>query len=416
MLTSVHDKTRARQWTATLKVQPDDVDELIQLHTFTCKKLGGSLLYCFVGGLEKTEESDYHVHAIYKFKHPRQKDSVVQLFDLHCFNVYITPTDKKPLKYYVMHHAKEDTKVDPTKRITFEWPIDSTIYDTCLQGKQWTVKDKNTRKNTMNDKILDSMELSKQGKLEPTDDCTKDGCCVYHKYPKIYLEKRQQLCALNPVQIKPKGCVKKDNLWIYGPTGCGKTSSVFALFQKEGLYRRDITKPFWQSYGGEPNVVIEDVNNSTLRQIKLTTLKNLCDPTGFPIEQKYGNSEIIQPRIIITSQYSIDECVEYVGKNSQYFQDWYHQEDLDAVKRRFRCIEFHDWLFEQNLQVVDEDKANELDKQKCNDPMQYLEPYNIEHPNGITPPMMVNKRKHADISKVELYEDNSDEDENTNYY
>lgn len=397
MHTTAHisDNTRARQWTVTLHVQPEEQDQLELDHADMCNRQEGSLMYCFLGGLEKTDTSNYHLHAIYKFKHPRMKKSLIDIFKLDKYTPYATPTDSKPVKYYVMHHAKQETKVDINKRMLFEWPSTAGIYEESLNGKQWT-SDRNcstTGRQCATDKWMDAMELAKQGKLEPSDDCTKSNCCVYHKYPKIYLDKRQALYALHPVQNRPKGCIKQDHLWIYGPTGCGKTSSVYALFQQEGLYRRDITKQFWQSYAQEPNVVIEDMNNSTLRQLQLTTLKNLCDPTGFPIEQKYGNSEIIRPRIIVTSQYSIDECVRYVGKNAKFNQDWYHEEDLNAIKRRFRCIHFYAWLREQNLQVVSQARKKQLDEEECDDPMKYLEPYNIEHPSGRDPFEYMHKRQ-----------------------
>lgn len=389
----ISDTTRARQWTVTLHVNPEDQGALELDHANMCARQEGSLMYCFIGGLEKTDKSQYHVHALYKFKHPRMKRSLIDIFKLDKYKPYATPTDAKPVKYYVMHHAKEETKVDLNNRMLFEWPATAGIFEESLKGKQWTTAKHGTGRTSASDKWMDAMEMAKDGKLEPSDTCTKLDCCVYHKYPKVYLDKRQALYALHPVQNRPKGCIKQDHLWIYGPTGCGKTSSVYALFEKEGLYRRDITKQFWQSYANEPNVVIEDINNSTLRQLQLTTLKNLCDPTGFPIEQKYGNSEIIRPRIIVTSQYDIDEVVKYVGKNAKFNQDWYHEEDLLAIKRRFRCISFYQWLREQNLQVVSQARKKQLDQEECDDPMKYLEPYNIEQPTGRDPFEYMYKRQ-----------------------
>lgn len=371
-------RVRARLWSVKLSVSQHQVDALEKFHGQTCVNLGQSLQYVFIGGIERTEQSGDHVHCVYQFTHPRTWESVVSTFKLEDFKPYGRPGDKKR-EYFVLHHMKLDTKINPDVRMLFEYPADSQVYAACLKKTQWTPVDtmavkSGKRKSTSNDKWADCIELTKLGKLEACEDCNKVDCCVYHKYPDVYVKNRNQLYGLNPVQVKPKGCVKLDHLWIYGPSGCGKTSSVYALFQQDGLYRRNIEQSFWQSYGNEPNVVIEDMNNSLMRQCQLTTLKNLADPTGFAVEQKYGNSEVIRPRIIITSQYTIDECVQYVGKNKKYNEDWYHPEDLVAIKRRYRCIHFNQWLRELNLKVVPDAKRQQLDLEHCDDPMKYLEP------------------------------------------
>lgn len=405
--------SRARTWTFTIWFAFDTFDEAAQRNLDVSSnellldvKRNKRIVYTMLGGVERTGTSKYHAHGVVQYTNPVRCSTVIKDLHLKDFpHFFVTPSEvSKGLPYHIAHAIKLDSKVDAEQRFLFEHPADSPLVTTALSKPSW-VKfkpgDAPAKPSPTWSKWLDAMEMAKNGMLEPVPGtCNEVDCCVYHKHPKVYLDKRQQLTILQPKQDAPDGCIKQDHLWIWGPTGCGKTSSVWALFQADGLYRRDTAMKFWQSYGNEPNVVIEDVNNSSLRQMTLTTLKNLCDPTGFPIEQKYGPSQVIRPRIIVTSQYTIDECAKYIGKNAKFNSDWYHEEDLAAVKRRFRCINFHQWLFEQNLQVVSVERRKALDQARCSDPMQYLEPFDWECTNA--PPAFAQWcRRSADSSDAQ---------------
>lgn len=111
------------------------------------------------------------------------------------------------------------------------------------------------------------------------------------------------------------------NEWIWGPTGCGKSSSVRTRFGDEDLYSKPLNK-WWDDYNGERVVLLEDVDPSHEKWIGYF-LKVWSDHYKFRGEYK-GGSMMLRPKsLIITSQYSID----------QIFSD---HETVSALHRRFK--------------------------------------------------------------------------------
>lgn len=113
------------------------------------------------------------------------------------------------------------------------------------------------------------------------------------------------------------------NEWIWGPTGCGKSSSVRSRYEESNLYNKPLNK-WWDDYSGEPIVLLEDVDPTHEKWIGYF-LKIWSDHYKFRGEFK-GGSMMIRPKtIIVTSQYAID----------QIFND---QETILALQRRFEQV------------------------------------------------------------------------------
>lgn len=111
-------------------------------------------------------------------------------------------------------------------------------------------------------------------------------------------------------------------IWIYGPPGTGKSHKARNDY---GEYYLKETNKWWDSYQNEPTVVIDEVERDAGKFIG-HYLKKWADKYAFDAEVK-GSKIIIRPeRIIITSNYSIEEVFPDDNMMCQ------------AIKRRFKEI------------------------------------------------------------------------------
>lgn len=121
----------------------------------------------------------------------------------------------------------------------------------------------------------------------------------------------------------PRPVQALDNLtheWIYGKTGLGK--SYNARLENPGLYIKSHNK-WWLGYKDEKVVLIDDLSKTESVWFG-EHLKQWCDHYPFPAETK-GDGMVIRPeKIVVTSNYSIEEL-------------WGHDENLcQAISRRFK--------------------------------------------------------------------------------
>jgi len=108
------------------------------------------------------------------------------------------------------------------------------------------------------------------------------------------------------------------NEWRYGCSGVGKSRG--ARLDNPVHYVKRLDK-WWCGYAGQDVVIIDDMSptHSNLADM----LKIWGDHYAFPAEIKGGNMVIRPKKIIITSQYSIDEI-------------WNDDQTKTALKRRFK--------------------------------------------------------------------------------
>ena len=114
-----------------------------------------------------------------------------------------------------------------------------------------------------------------------------------------------------------------EHIWLTGEPGTGKTSYVFNNFNND-LYVKAINK-WWDGYHGQDNVLLDDWDPK--HDCLVGYLKTWADRFPFRAEAK-GSTMFIRPKkIIITSNYSIENCFQ-------------NPEDVAAIRRRFKVIRF----------------------------------------------------------------------------
>lgn len=93
---------------------------------------------------------------------------------------------------------------------------------------------------------------------------------------------------------------RKRNLWIFGPTGCGKSLWVREHFPAQNLYWKPISK-WWDGYADEAAVVLDDVGQE--HSFLGYFLKIWMDRYVFTGETKGGQFKLRPEYVIVTSNY-----------------------------------------------------------------------------------------------------------------
>lgn len=111
------------------------------------------------------------------------------------------------------------------------------------------------------------------------------------------------------------------NEWIYGDPGVGKTRSVWEKYGRDGVYIKSLNK-WWDGYEDREVVLLDDWDPSM--KCLAFLLKAWADRYPFRAEIK-GGSVVIRPKkLVVTSNYSIEQCFD--------------GPDVEAIKRRFKVV------------------------------------------------------------------------------
>lgn len=153
---------------------------------------------------------------------------------------------------------------------------------------------------------------------------TNDLDWIKDNYPMIYVTRLRDLERIRNKKVVKECIDQLDNEWIYGPTGVGKSRGVREKFPI--LYQKSWNK-WWDNYEYEETVLIEDADPDTCEHLGYY-IKIWGDHHPFNAEVKGGMFKAIRPqRVLITSNYSIDECFP-------------REEDRLAIKRRFKQVHY----------------------------------------------------------------------------
>lgn len=139
----------------------------------------------------------------------------------------------------------------------------------------------------------------------------------YHAYKRI-------------AQDHPKPPENLDDVcgeWLVGEPGVGK--SYTARLNNPEYFDKAINK-WWDGYQGEPVVILDDLD--LVHHVLGHHLKRWADRYSFPAEQKGSTIQIRPQKIIVTSNYTIEEIFAQDGDIL-----------VAALKRRFKTTRILDW-------------------------------------------------------------------------
>lgn len=161
--------------------------------------------------------------------------------------------------------------------------------------------------------------------------------------PQIYIAHYRTLKQLHADKKEiPNPLPDVCGLWLYGRSGCGKSTEARAradaLFLTSGIggrggrsfYAKDAAHKWWDSYANEPTIIIDDVDSSHghLRYY----LKIWADKWAFEAERKSSGTGWIRPTlVIVTSQHRIGEI--FGGDPTV----------TNAIARRFKQEQLEHW-------------------------------------------------------------------------
>lgn len=120
-------------------------------------------------------------------------------------------------------------------------------------------------------------------------------------------------------------------VWLYGVPHSGKSYDARNKYCiGTSPYLKESTDHWWDNYEGQETVIIEDVDPDTCIGQVAQRLKVWCDVYPFACQYKGGTNASIRPRrVIVTSNYSIEECFPKL-----------HGDALQALKRRFSIVHY----------------------------------------------------------------------------
>lgn len=132
---------------------------------------------------------------------------------------------------------------------------------------------------------------------------------IAEEEPQVYVRMYSTLrrIAQDSIPIQER-LPELSNLWIHGPPGTGKSWFARTLGSEDELYFKNLNK-WWCGYKGEDVVIIEEWGLETAKFLG-DFLKIWADIYSFRGEVKGGSKMIRPKRIIITSNYTIEECFQ----------------------------------------------------------------------------------------------------------
>lgn len=187
--------------------------------------------------------------------------------------------------------------------------------------------------------VRDAIMESKHG-LDDYD-LAEDHINVHSRYGQ-YCDKLQRM--YHP----PKMLRRIKNVWIHGETRTGKTWEARQMAPNH--FKKTTTK-WWDGYNRQKDIIINDLDPSHKLEMG-SLLKIWCEHEPFNAEIKNSMRLIRPKRIIVTSQYSIDEM------------GW-DRKMTEAIKERFPIVihktERHTYVADEEYQTdTSEDEEEEV--------------------------------------------------------
>lgn len=126
-------------------------------------------------------------------------------------------------------------------------------------------------------------------------------------------------------------------VWIWGPVGTGKTTTVEYALADVPFYRKDNMTKWWDGYNGEEYVLLDEFQPAQANAF-MGLLKTWTGNSAFSVEFKGGTHTSIRPKVfIVTCNWSIAQVYP-------------NQLDREAMQKRFLEIDFYQkYLYDPNV-------------------------------------------------------------------
>lgn len=300
--TSVPFSTEDRQWDARFNVQDDDYCASI-VESIMLESTSGKFKYVLVSGVEvgtRPYQTDYkckHIHVAAIFNNRASKASILKNWGIVEGNGYYLVPRKRDLPYsgWREHHIKEFSKVDPKSLILFEsgeLPRDKNV---AARVDRAPIE----KKRKLDEILIDMRTMLADGKDEE----------VFLKYPRNSILYAPRLKAMIHQKADFFGDNSNPHIWLYGFSGAGKTSIMKFLYPD--TYKKDLQNRFFDLYDPKQHthIMLEDLDHDCIDRLGWQFIKTICDPQGFPIDQKYKTPQLTRSTILVTSNFSIHELI-----------------------------------------------------------------------------------------------------------
>lgn len=259
-------RCRAKNWVFTLNNYTPEMEN--RLKELECE-------WMVYGHEEAPETGTKHLQGAICFKGRRDKNALNKLF---------------PWFLEVMQGSPQDSKTYCTKE-------DTTGY--FEKGIMPLSKSKQTKTDWE-----EVYELAKEGKF---DEIRKD---IYIRYQKslkqLYFDNRHDTDMKEVDEFN----IKKHFLWLWGPTGTGKSHTARRIAKELGCdepYLKGLNK-WWDGYDYQKVTIIEEADPKSCEYLG-SKFKQWCDKWSFYAEIKGNTIPNCRPEyIIITSNYAMSDC------------------------------------------------------------------------------------------------------------
>lgn len=138
--------------------------------------------------------------------------------------------------------------------------------------------------------------------------------------PSEYIKYSRGIDKMHSLLQKPK-VEEKNNYFLYGKSGSGKTRTVYTLHDVNDIYNKPAGK-WWDGYTGQKVVLLDDIGRD---DYKIVDLLKWLDRYPIQVEIKGGMTYLTPKIIYITSNLTIEELF---GNN----------EHTSALKRRLTTL------------------------------------------------------------------------------
>ena len=123
-------------------------------------------------------------------------------------------------------------------------------------------------------------------------------------------------------------------IWIWDPSGSGKTKLAHTMSQNEDTYMKDESQ-WWDGYDGHETIIIDDFRG---KQMNFTYLLKLLDRYEMRLQVKGGYRQCLAKKIIITSIHEPSRSYSFLDE----------EEPMKQLYRRIKTfINIEEWNYNE---------------------------------------------------------------------